>query len=92
MRTILGLTAAMCGVGCADHKVGVYNTPPELTILSPEAGASFEEGALIELDAMVRDSQDDSDELSVSWSSSWMDFWATIRRVKAVRCIWGSLN
>ena len=69
MRTILGLTAAMCGVGCADHKVGVYNTPPELTILSPEAGASFEEGALIELEAMVRDSQDDSDELSVSWSS-----------------------
>ena len=53
----------------ADHKVGVYNTPPELTILSPEAGASFEKGALIELDAMVRDSQDDSDELSVGWSS-----------------------
>ena len=69
MRTRLVLTTVMVWTGCADHKVGVYNTPPELTILSPEAGASFDEGVLIEFDAVVRDSQDDSDELSVTWSS-----------------------
>jgi hypothetical protein len=59
----------LLSAGCADHKVGVYNTPPEVSILSPEGGENYEYGELVEFDAIARDSQDDSDELSVSWSS-----------------------
>jgi hypothetical protein len=69
MRGCISTVVFLWGVGCADHKVGVYNTPPEVSIIVPAGGENYEQGNLVEFDALARDSQDDSDELSVSWSS-----------------------
>ncbi len=69
VRILWSIIAAGLTLGCADHKVGVYNTPPELSIIHPGAGDAFEYGELVELEALAQDSQDSSEALSVSWSS-----------------------
>lgn len=61
---LLALTA------CSEKAVGIFNTPPSASIISPAAGDQFAGDTLVELRGLARDSQDDSELLLVSWSSS----------------------
>lgn len=57
-------------VGCQDTKVGVYNTPPTVTIVSPPDGTSIGAGESLEFYGLARDDQSDSPELAIVWASS----------------------
>ena len=57
-------------IACQDNSLGVYNTPPSAAILSPVGGEQYAPGDLIELRGVVKDSQDASTDLLLSWSSS----------------------
>ena len=58
-------------VSCAgqETKVGIYNTPPSATFVSPVDNASFDEGDIITFSAKVNDDFDDPEELILQWSS-----------------------
>ena len=49
---------------------GVINTPPQLTILQPADGASFELGALVTLQAQAIDAEEGDLSEAVVWTSS----------------------
>jgi hypothetical protein len=66
MRTGLLLLLA----ACQDNKVGVYNTPPTVSVLSPADAATFDPGVLVEFFAVADDAQDDPDALAIAWESS----------------------
>ena len=55
---------------CNDQNVGVYNTPPQVSITGPEDGSQFMPGDAIDLSGVTRDDQQDADTLEVSWTSS----------------------
>ncbi len=57
-------------VACQDNKVGVYNTPPAVSIVSPADGAALDPGTLVELLGAANDSQDAPTALAVVWESS----------------------
>ena len=57
-------------LSCNDTEVGVYNTPPSVTITSPEDGMEIAPGEALELAGIARDDQQDAPSLLVSWSSS----------------------
>jgi hypothetical protein len=59
-------------VGCddGDQKFGAYNTAPVVSISLPVDGSSVDEGTLVEFQGIVTDSQSNSNELTVIWSSS----------------------
>ncbi|MCP4809912.1 MAG: hypothetical protein GY884_31645 [Proteobacteria bacterium] len=59
---------ALCG--CNDQNVGVYNTPPSVTISNPLEGEVYAPGETIELEGVARDDQQDSETLTVTWTSS----------------------
>lgn len=46
------------------------NTPPTITLVSPVNGDAFEPGALVVFEAVVADAEDNSEDLTVSVSSS----------------------
>ncbi|MCB9763108.1 MAG: putative metal-binding motif-containing protein [Alphaproteobacteria bacterium] len=64
------LSALCLAAACSDNNVGVYNTPPTVSITSPEDGSAFQPGTLIEFEGIARDNQQDPSTLTVSWSSS----------------------
>jgi hypothetical protein len=64
---VLSIMAAM---GCSEQKVSIYNTPPGVDISSPSDDELFDLGEPIHFEALVADSQDDPDELSIVWESS----------------------
>jgi hypothetical protein len=55
---------------CNDQNVGVYNTPPQVSITGPEDGSLYEPGDAIDLAGITRDDQQDPDSLLVTWTSS----------------------
>ncbi|MEC8191213.1 MAG: MopE-related protein [Myxococcota bacterium] len=55
---------------CSEQKVSVYNTPPGVEITSPEDGELFDLGEPVRFEGLVVDSQDDANELTISWESS----------------------
>ena len=57
-------------LSCNDTEVGVYNTPPSVSITSPEDGMEIAPGEALELAGIARDDQQDAPSLLVSWSSS----------------------
>ena len=63
---LLGLLAC---VGGSDVKVGVYNTPPSASIVFPTEGTAFDEGEIIDFEAIIADSQDAPDTLEILWTS-----------------------
>lgn len=65
-RTSLFLLLA----ACADKQVGVYNTAPTASIVSPPDGSTFPAGELVELYGLARDAQTDPANLAVRWESS----------------------
>ena len=56
-------------VGGTDVKVGVYNTPPSASILYPTDGSTFNEGDVIDFEAIIADGQDSIEDLEVLWTS-----------------------
>lgn len=63
--TLFALLAA-----CSDNQVGVYNTPPSVSITAPEDGASVQPGVPVEFYGVARDQEQDMTTLDVMWSSS----------------------
>jgi hypothetical protein len=57
-------------LACTDD-VGITKnyTPPEITFVEPQDGASFAQGEAVTFRATVTDAQDDPTELAVTWSS-----------------------
>ena len=64
VSTIALLTA--CG---NNQQVGVYNSPPAVSLTSPPDGSEYNEGDTITFQALVDDDFDDPSSLTVSWSS-----------------------
>ena len=65
--TTLGLVwLAACS---PDGGVTVYNTPPSVSIVAPGHESTFDEGDLVELEALVDDGQDPSTSLDLTWNS-----------------------
>lgn len=56
--------------GCQENKVGVFNTPPNASIVSPPDGTSVAGGSLVEFWGLVGDDQTDPADLTVLWNSS----------------------
>ena len=56
-------------LACQDSSLGVYNTPPSVSITSPAGGEAYGAGELIEFVGIAKDSQDDGDLLEITWSS-----------------------
>ncbi|MDP6932342.1 MAG: hypothetical protein QGG40_05470, partial [Myxococcota bacterium] len=69
-RAPVVVLAVLVAAGCSDQKVTVYNNPPAASILSPVDGDIITEGELVELVGVVKDSQDDEEDLEISWSSN----------------------
>jgi hypothetical protein len=59
------LLAACAG----DNKVGVYNTPPTVSITSPPDGTTANEATQIDFTALVKDGTTDPSEVMLQWSS-----------------------
>jgi hypothetical protein len=67
-RTALPLL--LLAAGCpGDNKVGVYNTPPVVSIALPVDGAEVNEGDTVTFEGRVEDGQTDADKLEILWSS-----------------------
>lgn len=54
---------------CQDNKVGTYNTPPTVSVVTPADGSHYNAGDLVEFYGLARDSQTPSDRLQVLWMS-----------------------
>ena len=63
----LSLLVACGGTG---NNIGVYNTPPEVSIVNPPDGVVVDEGQVIEFEAAVADDLDRDQDLAIRWSSS----------------------
>ncbi len=57
-------------LACTDAGVQSYNTPPAVSIVSPEDGAVADPGSLVELYGVARDAQTTYKELQITWESS----------------------
>jgi len=57
-------------VACQDNKVGAYNTPPTVSVISPADAALFDPGQLIEFYGAAQDGQDAEEALAIVWESS----------------------
>ena len=68
MRFVLATLLPL--LGCQEQELGVYNTAPSVSILSPADGESFGAGSTLEFFGMGTDAQDENTALTVSWSSS----------------------
>ena len=68
IRHLAAAFLSSCGVE-SDNKVGVYNTPPAVTFISPADDSVFNEGEVIEIVAKVNDDFDAPDELALTWTS-----------------------
>ena len=55
--------------GGSNNSVGIFNTPPSVSIVSPPDGTEANEGTVIEFEALVDDDLDEGDSLEVRWSS-----------------------
>lgn len=55
---------------CSDNQVGVYNTPPSVSITSPEDGSSIQPDVQVDFYGVARDGQQDASTLDVTWTSS----------------------
>lgn len=64
------LPAFLLLAGCPDdNMIGFVNSPPEVTIVSPTGGETFQAGSLVEFVAVARDMEDPEEELTIFWNS-----------------------
>lgn len=54
---------------CQENKVGTYNTPPTVSVVTPADGSHYNAGDLVEFHGLARDSQTSSELLRVLWNS-----------------------
>ncbi len=69
MRRAIGFLAILSACSGNDTKVGVYNTPPSVSITSPPDGSSFDEGTTITFEAIVDDDFTDPADMTLSWAT-----------------------
>ncbi len=73
MSTRLPLALLVLFAGCGNNQqLGVFNTPPSASIVSPPDGSSFPERETISFEALVNDDQDEGDALTIIWASDVM--------------------
>jgi len=66
--TILFAVLSAC-VGGSDTKISVYENPPDISIVAPIEGAEFNQGEVVNFEAIVDDDKDANEELALRWSS-----------------------
>ena len=61
MRHSIWLSTSILLVSCtgSDSKVGLYDTPPSVSIVSPTEGSTFNEGEVVTFEFIVNDDIDD---------------------------------
>ncbi len=65
------LIALLLLAACSgDQSLGVYNNPPEVSIISPPDGTTVDEGQAIAFEAVVDDDLDAGSKLVLRWSST----------------------
>ena len=69
MRSVALIFITLLACPSNDHKVAVYNTPPSVSITSPLDGSEFDEGTIIDFEAIVSDDVDSAAILLLIWSS-----------------------
>lgn len=69
------IAVLLFAVGCGDNKVGVYNTPPVVSIKLPVDGAEVNEGETVTFEGRVDDGQTDPDKLEITWASDIDGVW-----------------
>ena len=67
-QTILFSLLVGC-TGTPDAKLAVYETPPDLTIVTPVDGSAFDQGEIINFEALVNDEKDAPEDILLVWSS-----------------------
>jgi hypothetical protein len=65
-----GLITALALIGCSEQSVGVYNTPPGVSIVSPVDGSEYDEDEMVEFIGVVSDDQSDPTQLQARWTSN----------------------
>ena len=60
---------ALISCSASDTKVGIYDTPPSVSIVSPTEGATFNEGEVITFEFIVNDDIDDPSALTLVFAS-----------------------
>ena len=76
MRVLAMIVVLVGPAGCADQQIDTINTPPSVTIVSPDDAAGPPEytlGELVEIVASVTDSFDAPPDLTISWSTAYVD-------------------
>lgn len=59
-------------VGCngfSDQKLGIYNTAPNVSIVTPADGSTFDEGTVIVFEAVIGDDFDSPEDLQAIWTT-----------------------
>jgi hypothetical protein len=59
----------MSCTGFSDQKLGIYNTAPNVSIVTPSDGSNFDEGTVIVFEAVIGDDFDSAESLQAYWSS-----------------------
>ncbi|MEC7984969.1 MAG: putative metal-binding motif-containing protein [Myxococcota bacterium] len=57
-----------CTVG-SDTKLGIYNQPPAVSIVSPVSGSEYDEGEVVEFSAVIGDDFTAPGDLGITWQS-----------------------
>jgi len=69
MNRLLSVSVLLL-LSCGNNQqLGVFNTPPSASIVSPPGGSTFPEREAISFEAIVSDDQDEGDALTLSWAS-----------------------
>ncbi|MDG1478850.1 MAG: putative metal-binding motif-containing protein [Myxococcota bacterium] len=69
MSRALALLSVLAGCNGPDTQIGTYTQEPDLTIVSPPDGSEYNEGEVINFEALVNDDIDAPGELLLVWSS-----------------------
>ncbi|MEC8277413.1 MAG: MopE-related protein [Myxococcota bacterium] len=71
MRHSIWLSTSILLVSCtgSDSKVGLYDTPPSVSIVSPTEGSTFNEGEVVTFEFIVNDDIDDPVDLTLVFAS-----------------------
>jgi hypothetical protein len=63
------LVIPLLACGGSKSEIGIYNTPPSVSIVSPPDGSNYDEAETVTFEAMVSDDLDDDDSLGIRWGS-----------------------
>ena len=69
MSRSIALVMLLSACNGPDQTIGTYTQEPDLTIVSPPDGSEYNEGTVVNFEALVNDDIDAPEELLLSWSS-----------------------